>query len=200
MTGVSAMPGGCRPIARIHHPSEVSVSFIATAIGTKVAIAALSLAALGGGTAVAAAAGVLPAPAQDFAHNALGAPSPSANETETPEATESPEATDAPTPEPTATAAGPDATGPAAFGLCTAYTKGGLSTHSVAYGALKSAAIDGDIAGYCSTVLADAHGHSADDSPSAHHSDPAESGDDGSDSEESHGHSGHSGHSGSHGH
>ena len=186
------------------------MSFIATAIGTKVAIAALSLAALGGGTAAAAAAGVLPTPAQEFAHEALGAPSPSANENETPEATEpaeateTPEATDTPTPDPTASApTGPDATGPAAFGLCTAYTKGGLSDHSVAYRALKAAATDGDIAGYCSTVLSGAHGHSADHAPSAHHSHPAESGDDGSDSDGSHGSSGHSGgsgHSGSHGH
>ena len=140
------------------------MSFIATAIGTKVAIAAISLAALGGGTAVAAAAGVLPTPAQEFAHQALGAPSPSASETD------SPDPTDPATPGPSASASpvGPDATGPAAFGLCTAYTAGGLSTHSIAYGALLTAATDGDIAGYCDTVLSTTPGHSGDHGSNGH--------------------------------
>ncbi len=138
------------------------MSFIATAIGTKVAIAALSLAALGGGTAAAAAAGLLPTPAQEFAHQTLGAPSPSASETD------SPEPTDAATPDPSASPVGPDATGPAAFGLCTAYTAGGLSTHSIAYGALLAASTGGDIAGYCSTVLSNAPGHSGDHTSSGH--------------------------------
>jgi hypothetical protein len=138
------------------------VSFIATAIGTKVAIAAISLAALGGGTAVAAAAGVLPTPAQEFAHQTVGAPSPSG--------TDSPEATDPATPEPSTSASpvGPDATGPAAFGLCTAFTAGGLSTHSIAYGALVAASPNGDVAGYCAAVLVTAPGHSGDHGSSGH--------------------------------
>lgn len=134
------------------------MSFIATAIGTKVAIAALSLAALGGGTAAAAAAGLLPTPAQEFAHNTIGAPSPSASET------------DAPDPQPSSSASpvGPDATGPAAFGLCTAFTAGGLSTHSIAYGALLAASTGGDVAGYCGTVLSRAPGHSGDHASTGH--------------------------------
>jgi len=133
------------------------VSFVATAIGTKVAIAAISLAALGGGTAVAAAAGVLPTPAQEFAHQ-FGAPEPTATESDSPE---SPDPSSSATP-------GPDATGPAAFGLCTAFTAGGLSTHSIAYGALLAASPDGDIAGYCSTVLSAAPGHSGDHASNRH--------------------------------
>ena len=106
------------------------MSFIATALGTKVAIAALSLVVLGGGTAVAASAGVLP--------NSLSS-EPSAA---TPSASPSDEApeTEAPTAEPTSPSPsktrGPDATGHAAFGLCTAYTAGGLNSTSVAYAAL----------------------------------------------------------------
>jgi hypothetical protein len=128
------------------------VSIIATAIGTKVAVAALALAALGGGTAAAAAAGLLPTPAQEFAHQTVGAPSPSASETDAPED---------PQPSTSASPVGPDATGPAAFGLCTAFTAGGLSTHSIAYGALLAASPSGDIAGYCGTVLSTVPGHSS---------------------------------------
>jgi hypothetical protein len=140
------------------------VSFIATAIGTKIAIAAISLAAVGGGTAAAAAAGILPTQAQEFAHQALGAPSPSASETDSPDPTE----TATPEPSTSASPVGPDATGPAAFGLCTAFTAGGLSSHSIAYGALLAAAANGDIAGYCSTVLSTTAGHSGDHGSTGH--------------------------------
>ncbi|MFC5503467.1 hypothetical protein ACFPJ4_14555 [Lysinimonas soli] len=136
------------------------MSIIATTIGTKVAIAALSLAALGGGTAAAAAAGVLPTPAQEFAHQTVGAPSPTASET--PDATETPDPTSSASPK------GPDATGPAAFGLCTAFSAGGLSTKSIAYGALDAAAPGGDITAYCATVLSTAPGHSAGHAPTSH--------------------------------
>jgi hypothetical protein len=51
--------------------------------------------------------------------------------------------------------AGPDATGPAAYGLCTAFTKGGLDTSSVAYQSLSAAAGGtGSIGSYCETVAA----------------------------------------------
>jgi len=128
------------------------VSFIATAIGTKVAIAAVALAALGGGTAAAAAAGVLPTPGHTFVHNDSETPDPTVSE--------SPDPSESPEPSSSASPVGPDATGPAAFGLCTAYTAGGLSTHSIAYGALLSASTGGDIAAYCATVLATPPGHS----------------------------------------
>jgi len=129
------------------------VPLIATAIGTKVAIAAISLAALGGGTAVAAAAGVLPTPGHLFATETPGTPDPTASESDAPES---------PSPSSSASPVGPDATGPAAFGLCTAYTAGGLSTHSIAYGALLAASTNGDIPGYCATVLSTTPGHSGD--------------------------------------
>jgi hypothetical protein len=132
------------------------VPFIATAIGTKVAIAAISLAVLGGGTAVAAAAGVLPTPAHTLVHHDSESPDPTASPSASPDPSESPD------PSSSASAVEPAATGPAAFGLCTAYTAGGLSTHSVAYRALLAAATDGDVAGYCSTVLATHPGHSGD--------------------------------------
>jgi len=164
------------------------VSFIATAIGTKVAVAAISLAALGGGAAVAAAAGVLPTPGHAFVHHDFETPDPTASESESPEPSESPDPTSSASPK------GPDATGPAAFGLCTAYSAGGLSTHSTAYKALLSAATDGDIAAYCGTVLATTPGHSGEHGHGApapqhtgapsHHSNGGKSDDDG----ETHGH------------
>jgi len=135
------------------------VSFIASAIGTKVAIAAVALVALGGGTAAAAATGVLPTPGHTFVHND----------------SETTDPTDSPSPDPSSSASpiGPDATGPAAFGLCTAYTAGGLSTHSIAFGALQSASTDGDIAAYCATVLAAHPGqlgqHGQGNIPAPHH-------------------------------
>jgi len=123
------------------------VSFIATAVGTKVAIAALSLIAVGGGTAVAAANGAFPGlPHSD--------PTGSPSATPTDDGTETAAPTDQPTPSPSATQ-GPDATGPAAFGLCTAYTAGGLSSGSVAYSALLSASTSaGSITDYCAPILA----------------------------------------------
>src|SRR6478672_3031188 len=48
---------------------------------------------------------------------------------------------------------GPDATGPAAFGLCNAFKHGGLATTSVAYAALVKAADGaGKVADYCAKV------------------------------------------------
>ena len=124
------------------------MSFIATAVGTKVAIAALSLVAIGGGTAVAAAAtgGFNGAPVSDATDTPTATPSGDATETAAP--------TDGSTPSPSATQ-GPDATGPAAFGLCTAYTAGGLKSGSIAYGALLNASTSaGSIADYCAPILA----------------------------------------------
>jgi hypothetical protein len=49
---------------------------------------------------------------------------------------------------------GPDATGPAAFGLCTAFTHGGLSKASTAYTSLvKAAGSATGIPTYCATVV-----------------------------------------------
>ncbi|HEU0205647.1 MAG TPA: hypothetical protein VFQ74_03010, partial [Pseudolysinimonas sp.] len=78
-----------------------------------------------------------------------------------PDPTES-DSPESPTPSSSASPVGPDATGPAAFGLCTAYTAGGLSTHSIAYGALLAASTNGDVSAYCATVLSTTPGHSGD--------------------------------------
>ena len=83
------------------------------------------------------------------------APEPTPTETETESPEPAPTETADPEPSPTSTAAGPDATGPAAFGLCNAFTNGGLSTTSTAYTALVQAAGGEDgIGAYCAAVAA----------------------------------------------
>jgi hypothetical protein len=109
--------------------------------------AAVAAAAALGGVATAAYAGALPAPAQQFAHSTVGAPSPKPSHSPgTPQAT--PTHPDA---------VGPNAKGPAAFGLCTAYdhTKahGTASQKAVAFRNLAAAAGGAaKIATYCAAV------------------------------------------------
>jgi hypothetical protein len=103
---------------------------------------------------------VVGAPAPEDQVAATGSPDPStsaepsepADASEAPDPSESPEPSESPkaagtadSPAASAAAAtagvrGPDATGPAAFGLCTAHTHGGLPEHSTAYQALAAAA------------------------------------------------------------
>lgn len=125
------------------------------------------LAGLGSGV-VAAYADVLPAPLQAVAHTTIGAPSadpsgttpqsdptdePSSTEAATPSESETETADGQPT-SPSATPVGPDASGPAAYGLCTAFRHGGLAQGSVAYHALVTAAGSSDaITGYCATIV-----------------------------------------------
>lgn len=143
------------------------VSLLSSLLGSKVAIGLLAAGVLGaGGVSVAALADVLPAPVQQGAHDILGAPAPvdgeAADVTASPEPvdtlvpspapTDIPIATPTPTPTPDASP-GPDATGPAAFGLCNAYSHGGLAPVSTAYGALdRAASSSGSIAAYCAIV------------------------------------------------
>ncbi len=137
------------------------MSFFTVLVGSKIAMGALTIGAVAvGGTAAVAYTGNLPVPTQQVAHVLIGAPAPTQAEI----AAESASSTDAPasTPAPTATAIGPDATGPAAFGLCTAFTHGGLATTSTAYASLVTAASGStNIAAYCATVVvpgkADSH-------------------------------------------
>ncbi|MHC6593203.1 hypothetical protein [Arthrobacter sp. C152] len=76
-------------------------------------------------------------------------PTPTETETESPE----PAPTETADPSPTAAPEGPDATGPAAVGLCTAFASGGLNTTSVAFAALADAAGgESGIEAYCGTV------------------------------------------------
>jgi hypothetical protein len=164
------------------------MSLMATAFGTKVAIAALSLVAIGGGTAVAAV-GVPVSETPDTVQTDTATPDPDGTESPAPTA----DPTEAPDPTASATATkGPDATGPAAFGLCTAFTAGGLHSTSVAYAALLSASQStGSIADYCAPILA-AHGHRPTTDPTPTLTSPTTHGQSGS----AHGH----GASGSHGH
>ncbi len=168
------------------------MSLMATAFGTKIAIAALSLVAIGGGTAVAAA-GVPSSDAPDTVQTDTATPTPDPSGTESPPPPPTADPTESPDPTPSATATkGPDATGPAAFGLCTAFTTGGLHSTSVAYAALLSASQSaGSIADYCAPILA-AHGHGPTSDPTPTLTSPTTHGQSGS----AHGH----GASGSHGH
>ena len=113
----------------------------AAAVAATAAVAAL------GGVAAAAYTSTLPAPAQQFAHGVIGAPSPQpSHRPGTPQAT--PARTDA---------VGPDATGPAASGLCTAYAHakahGTASRKAIAFRNLAAAAGGAaKIAAYCAAV------------------------------------------------
>jgi hypothetical protein len=118
-----------------------------TSLTAKAAAAAAVAATALGGVAAAAYTSTLPAPAQQFAHGMIGAPSPQpSHRPGTPQAT--PARTDA---------AGPDATGPAGFGLCTAYAHakahGTASQKAVAFRNLAAAAGGAaKIAAYCTAV------------------------------------------------
>jgi hypothetical protein len=142
---------------------------LSTLIASKLAFGAAAAAAVTlGGTAAAAYTGTLPTGLQKVASQTIGAPAPatvvatdattpaadpetSSTETETPGTPETPETPDSESPSteavatpsstPTAEAKGPDAAGPAAFGLCTAFTHGGLhNPASAAFQALVTAA------------------------------------------------------------
>ena len=160
-------------------------SVLSTLIGSKIALAAAGALALSGASTAAAFTGQLPGPAQNAAHHLLGAP---AADQQT-DAEDSPigEATDDPTSDPTemptgapratTTPVGPDATGSAAYGLCTAWTAQVRAGHtpnssSVAFRNLITAAGSADnVAAYCTGVVATSHPtHPAKPtgSPSAH--------------------------------
>ena len=131
------LPARARRSARRRRRSLTSLTAKAAAV------AATAL----GGVAAAAYTGALPAPAQQFAHGVIGAPPPPpGGRPGTPQAT--PARTDA---------VGPDATGPAAFGLCTAYAHakahGTASQKAVAFRNLAAAAGGAaKIAAYCTAV------------------------------------------------
>jgi hypothetical protein len=152
-------------------------------LASKVAMVAVASTIVVGGTTAAAYAGALPAGLQELAHQTIGTQASgtevsdgdaqgdedpvtddptSAAEDASDDAEDA--ATDDASPEPTGDASddptdtpktgiGPDATGPAAFGLCNAWSHGGLSANSVAYASLvRAAGTDGDLAAYCATV------------------------------------------------
>lgn len=130
-------------------------------LGASIAGLALAL----GGTAAAAFTGVLPAPAQNLAHTVIGAPAATTSQLST--ATSSPSESSSHTGTPTDRTSntgpvGPDASGPAALGLCTAWTQhesngassNGKSDDSAAFKNLAAAAGGADkIAAYCAGIL-----------------------------------------------
>jgi len=137
----------------------------------KAAAAALVAAAALGGVAAAAYTSTLPAPAQQFAHGVIGAPSPQPRHRPgTPQPSHgpgTPQATPART-----DAGGPDATGPAAFGLCTAYAHakahGTASQKAVAFRNLAAAAGGAaKIAAYCTAVPHPGSSQSSQPTPAA---------------------------------
>lgn len=133
------------------------MSFFTALTAGKIAASVFTAGTLAvGGTAAAAYTGSLPEPLQQGAHSVIGAPAPAASHAATPEPTAKPSRT--------ATPVGPDATGPAAFGLCNAYTHGGLHASSTAHASLEAAAKGAaNIADYCAKVAAP--GQSADKKP-----------------------------------
>ena len=156
---------------------------LSTLIGSKLALAAAAGAVTLGGVSAAAFTGTLPDGAQALAHSAFGAPAaqhgdstdvaqtPDADATETADATPDAEATSSPS----ATPVGPDATGPAAFGLCTAYSaqvRAGQTPNptSPAFRNLAAAAGgEANIATYCATVATPGQaGDHATGSPTTH--------------------------------
>jgi hypothetical protein len=143
--------------------------------GMKLPSSKITVGLVAGGAIVLAGAGfaayadILPSAAQQAAHDLIGAPTPADDET-----TDTEEGT--PTPAPSETAIGPDATGPAANGLCTAFTHGGLDVSSTAYASLVLAANGAsNIATYCELVPAPGQsaGHASDTHDSSTHTPPA---------------------------
>ena len=118
---------------------------LASLFGAKLGATIAGVAVGLGGTAVAAYTGALPTTAQNIAHTTIGAPAAT------------PASTPKPRPTGTGTAVGPDATGPAAFGLCNAWThhqaNGAKPTNSVALRNLTTAAGgENKITAYCAQV------------------------------------------------
>jgi len=131
------------PVSRSRHRRHPLLTpLLSVRAAAVAAVAALSL----GGFATAAFAGALPAPAQQFAHHTFGAPADDGGQ---PTGTHPSSATTTP--------GGPDATGPAAFGLCTAWAHakahGTPSQQAVAFRNLAAAAGGAsNVAAYCAAV------------------------------------------------
>jgi hypothetical protein len=161
------LAGHARALAEFRHRGGVPAharrsarrrSRLLTSLLTAKAAAAAGAAAiaLGGGVAAAAYTSTLPAPAQQFAHSVIGAPSPQpSHRPGSPQPSHRPGTLQA-TPART-DAGGPDATGPAAFGLCTAYAHakahGTASQKAMAFRNLAAAAGGAaKVAAYCTAV------------------------------------------------
>ena len=156
--GAGGMPGG------FHRSRPRRPALLRTLLTVKVA-GAVAAAVLGGSVA-AAYAGVLPAALQKIAHNSIAAPAASAKPSphQTPSAEPGPHQTHR-----AGTPVGPDPAGPAAHGLCTAYSHaeahGSAAQQAVAFRNLAAAAGGGGkVAAYCASAPrpgAGAHGKPA---------------------------------------
>jgi len=139
-------------------------SLVASVFSVRLAVAAVAGAVALGGVAVAGYAGVLPASAQHLAHSALGAPAPRGPAAK-------PGAVAAGGQAQSAIPVGPDATGKAKHGLCTAYAAakahGSAAAKSVAFKNLaKAAGSPSSIGRFCAGVTSPG-------SPSGHPTSPA---------------------------
>jgi hypothetical protein len=132
------------------------------------AVAALSL----GGFATAAFAGALPEPAQQFAHHAFGAPAARGSQTTRTH------------PSVTATPVGPDATGPAAFGLCNAWAHArahgtGIQRAVAFHNLARAAGGVGNVGEFCAAVphpgAASSHAAHPNGPPASHPHGPPDS-------------------------
>ena len=114
------------------------------------AAAAAAVAVVGlGGVATAAFANALPSAAQQFAHDTIGAPSPHASHSAHPGNNTNADHSGTPV--------GPNASGAAAFGLCTAFTNatqhGSAAQKAVAFGNLEKAAGGAaNVGSFCASV------------------------------------------------
>ena len=153
--GVGGMPDG------FHRSRPRRPALLRTLLSVKVA-GAVAAAVLGGSVA-AAYAGVLPSALQKIAHSSIAAPAASAR----------------PSPHLThraGTPVGPDPAGPAAHGLCTAYSHaeahGSAAQQAVAFRNLAAAAGGGDkVAAYCASTPRPGNG--AHGKPAGHATGPA---------------------------
>jgi predicted nucleic acid-binding protein len=124
-------------------------TLLSSLLGVKAAVAA-AVAVVGlGGVATAAYAGALPSSAQKFAHDTIGAPSPHARDSAHAGGKRHAGRSGMPV--------GPSASGPAAFGLCTAYQNaarhGTATQKAVAFRNLEKAAGGAaNVASFCASV------------------------------------------------
>jgi hypothetical protein len=166
-----------RDLSGHRHPAAAARrrSMLATFLGTKLAAAAAAGAIGFGGLAAAAYAGALPEPIQDFAHQTVGAPAATAhhdpgNQSSAHRPSDASEHTKAGQ---SSGPVGPDATGSARYGLCTAFAQekaenGQVDTRSVAYRALVEAAGGADnIDQFCAGVAAPGEGSGSAGVPSS---------------------------------
>lgn len=138
--GVSSQPSR----SRVRRPTLRS-----SVLSTRAAAAAVAGLIGVGGLATAAFAGALPSSAQMLAHDAIGAPSPHSSNNAG--------ANSHARTGPSGTPVGPNASGPAAFGLCTAYANaaqsGNAAQKAVAFRNLEKAAGGAaNVASFCASV------------------------------------------------